>query len=55
MTRSQKRNSHPGADELGDVEWIWCRWGGFTSGWVVGGFSGVAWAYVCTQILPFYQ
>jgi photosystem I subunit 11 len=30
-------------------------WGGFTSGWVVGGFSGVAWAYVCTQILPFYQ
>ena len=30
-------------------------WAGFTSGWVVGGLSGVAWAYVCTQILPYYS
>jgi hypothetical protein len=30
-------------------------WSGFTSGWLVGGLSGVAWAYVCTQILPFYN
>jgi len=30
-------------------------WAGFTSGWTVGGLSGVAWAYICTQILPFYS
>jgi photosystem I subunit 11 len=30
-------------------------WSGFTAGWLVGGLSGVAWAYVCTQILPYYS
>eukprot|EP01023_Acetabularia_acetabulum_P042177 TRINITY_DN414_c0_g1_i3.p3 TRINITY_DN414_c0_g1~~TRINITY_DN414_c0_g1_i3.p3 ORF type:complete len:198 (-),score=32.32 TRINITY_DN414_c0_g1_i3:218-811(-) len=29
-------------------------WSAFTAGWLVGGLSGAAWAYVCTQILPFY-
>jgi hypothetical protein len=27
-------------------------WGNFTAGFLVGGLSGVAWGYVCTQILP---
>nr|6IGZ_L Chain L, PsaL [Bryopsis corticulans] len=30
-------------------------WNEFTSGWLVGGLSGVAWAYLCTQFLPFYS
>ena len=30
-------------------------WTKFTSGWLVGGLSGVAWAYILTQILPFYR
>lgn len=30
-------------------------WSKFTAGWLVGGLSGVAWAYVCTQILPYYS
>lgn len=30
-------------------------WANFTSGWLVGGLSGVAWGYICTQILPLYQ
>ena len=30
-------------------------WSNFSAGWAVGGLSGVAWAYVCTQILPYYQ
>jgi hypothetical protein len=30
-------------------------WSNFTSGFLVGGVSGVAWAYICTQILPFYS
>eukprot|EP01026_Neomeris_dumetosa_P083301 TRINITY_DN964_c0_g1_i2.p1 TRINITY_DN964_c0_g1~~TRINITY_DN964_c0_g1_i2.p1 ORF type:complete len:219 (-),score=25.29 TRINITY_DN964_c0_g1_i2:198-782(-) len=30
-------------------------WSSFTAGWLVGGLSGVAWAYICTQILPFYS
>ncbi|GBF94744.1 photosystem I reaction center subunit XI [Raphidocelis subcapitata] len=30
-------------------------WSGFTAGWLVGGLGGVAWAYVCTQILPYYS
>uniref|UniRef100_A0A061SCY8 Photosystem I reaction center subunit XI, chloroplastic n=1 Tax=Tetraselmis sp. GSL018 TaxID=582737 RepID=A0A061SCY8_9CHLO len=30
-------------------------WGSFSSGFFVGGLSGVAWAYICTQILPFYS
>eukprot|EP01025_Chloroclados_australasicus_P051521 TRINITY_DN59_c0_g1_i4.p1 TRINITY_DN59_c0_g1~~TRINITY_DN59_c0_g1_i4.p1 ORF type:complete len:195 (-),score=17.59 TRINITY_DN59_c0_g1_i4:169-753(-) len=30
-------------------------WSSFTAGWLVGGLSGAAWAYVCTQILPFYS
>ena len=30
-------------------------WSKFAAGWTVGGLSGVAWGYVCTQILPYYQ
>lgn len=30
-------------------------WSKFAAGWAVGGLSGVAWGYVCTQILPYYQ
>eukprot|EP01025_Chloroclados_australasicus_P028051 TRINITY_DN27807_c0_g1_i1.p1 TRINITY_DN27807_c0_g1~~TRINITY_DN27807_c0_g1_i1.p1 ORF type:complete len:223 (+),score=13.74 TRINITY_DN27807_c0_g1_i1:89-670(+) len=30
-------------------------WSSFTAGWLVGGLSGCAWAYICTQILPFYS
>lgn len=30
-------------------------WSGFTSGWLVGGLSGVAWAYILTQVLPYYS
>jgi photosystem I subunit 11 len=30
-------------------------WAKFTSGWLVGGLSGVAWSYILTQILPYYQ
>lgn len=30
-------------------------WAKFTSGWLVGGISGVAWAYILTQILPYYS
>ncbi|KAL6769669.1 PSAL1 [Auxenochlorella protothecoides x Auxenochlorella symbiontica] len=30
-------------------------WDNFAAGWLVGGLSGVGWAYVCTQILPFYR
>lgn len=30
-------------------------WSGFAAGFTVGGLSGVGWAYVCTQILPYYQ
>eukprot|EP01026_Neomeris_dumetosa_P033924 TRINITY_DN271_c0_g1_i5.p1 TRINITY_DN271_c0_g1~~TRINITY_DN271_c0_g1_i5.p1 ORF type:complete len:196 (-),score=32.26 TRINITY_DN271_c0_g1_i5:176-763(-) len=30
-------------------------WSSFTAGWLVGGLSGVAWGYICTQILPFYS
>jgi len=30
-------------------------WQNFAAGWTVGGLSGVAWGYVCTQILPYYQ
>ncbi|KIY98480.1 Photosystem I reaction center subunit XI [Monoraphidium neglectum] len=30
-------------------------WSGFTAGWLVGGLSGVAWAYILTQILPYYS
>jgi len=29
-------------------------WNGFASGWTVGGLSGVAWAYILTQTLPYY-
>jgi photosystem I subunit 11 len=29
-------------------------WEEFTSGWVVGGLSGVAYCYLCTQFLPLY-
>ncbi len=30
-------------------------WSGFAAGWTVGGLSGVAWAYILTQILPYYS
>lgn len=30
-------------------------WNNFTAGFAVGGLSGVAWAYICTQILPYYS
>ncbi|KAJ9533186.1 hypothetical protein QJQ45_018280, partial [Haematococcus lacustris] len=30
-------------------------WSEFTAGWAVGGLSGVAWAYICTQVLPYYN
>ncbi|KAL3155404.1 hypothetical protein ABBQ38_010960 [Trebouxia sp. C0009 RCD-2024] len=30
-------------------------WSNFTAGFFVGAESGVAWAYVLTQILPYYQ
>jgi len=30
-------------------------WAEFTSGWLVGGLSGVAWSYVLTQVLPYYS
>ncbi|KAG1657335.1 hypothetical protein FOA52_003758 [Chlamydomonas sp. UWO 241] len=29
-------------------------WNGFAAGWTVGGLSGVAWAYIMTQALPYY-
>lgn len=32
-----------------------CSWNDFTAGFTVGGLSGVAWGYICTQILPYYQ
>lgn len=30
-------------------------WASFTSGWLVGGLSGVAWCYILTQVLPYYS
>ena len=30
-------------------------WQKFAAGWFVGGLSGVAWAYILTQTLPYYQ
>lgn len=30
-------------------------WADFTAGWLAGGLSGVAWAYVLTQLLPYYN
>jgi len=30
-------------------------WANFTSGWLVGGISGVAWSYILTQVLPYYN
>jgi len=30
-------------------------WAKFTSCWLVGGLSGCAWGYLCTQFLPLYQ
>lgn len=30
-------------------------WSQFTSGWLVGGLSGVAFAYILTQVLPYYS
>jgi hypothetical protein len=32
-----------------------CSWSEFTAGWLVGGLSGVAWAYILTQTLPYYS
>lgn len=30
-------------------------WSNFASGWVVGGLSGVAYCYLCTQLFPYYN
>jgi photosystem I subunit 11 len=30
-------------------------WNDFTAGFTVGALSGVAWAYACTQFLPYYS
>lgn len=30
-------------------------WSSFAAGFAVGGLSGVAWGYICTQILPYYS
>jgi len=30
-------------------------WSDFAAGWTVGGLSGVAWVYIMSQTLPFYQ
>merc|ERR550514_2606539 len=30
-------------------------WANFTSGWLVGGLSGVAYCYLCTQLFPYYN
>merc|ERR1712217_282098 len=30
-------------------------WNKFTSGWVVGGLSGVMYCYLCTQFFPLYK
>ena len=30
-------------------------WQKFTAGWFVGGLSGVAWAWILTQTLPYYR
>ena len=29
---------------------VLCSWNNFTAGFAVGGLSGVAWAYICTQV-----
>jgi len=29
-------------------------WNSFASGFLIGGLSGVAYAYLCTQLLPYY-
>ena len=38
-----------------DVHQSGAGWSAFTAGWLVGGLSGVAWAYVLTQVLPYYS
>ena len=43
------RNIAPDALQTGD------GWSKFGAGFAVGGLSGVAWGYVCSQILPYYQ
>lgn len=30
-------------------------WNGFTAGFTVGGLSGAAFGYICTQLLPYYS
>lgn len=30
-------------------------WSKFGAGFAVGGLSGVAWGYICSQVLPFYS
>jgi hypothetical protein len=34
---------------------VLCRWSEFSGGFLVGGLSGVAWAYIMTQVLPYYS
>jgi hypothetical protein len=29
---------------------LWCSWNNFAAGFAVGGLSGVAWGYICTQV-----
>ncbi len=31
------------------------RWSGFAAGHTVGGLCGVGWAYIMTQLLPYYS
>jgi photosystem I subunit 11 len=42
--------------ELSPDEWqTSAGWSEFTSGWVVGGLSGVLYCYLCTQFFPYYS
>lgn len=42
-----------------DIEFLWVQsaegWQKFAAGWFVGGLSGVAWAWILTQTLPYYR
>merc|ERR1711937_862254 len=42
--------------EIAQDEWQTSGgWSEFTSGWVVGGLSGVLYCYICTQVFPYYS
>lgn len=54
--RAQLHSAHERCSDfttLGDPSFR--RWAEFAAGFTVGGEAGVAWAYVCTQILPYYS